>query len=327
MTNHQSTSELPGDRHARSRGVILLIVLWAVAMMSVVVVALGSLAQKSLVGERVEAERMETAFALRAGLELGKAFILTQTAEEQVFLDGTPFSSAIGEGRVVSVSVRDAAGVVDLNRADPALIESVAIASGMAAGDASTLSAKIIELRKNAGGDARSDTERQADDSKASDSGTPPAKAPEQQPAGDVAAEKPVFPAIFSTPAQIKGILDTPGSNIDKFLSLVGLYSATGMINPFAAPETILKAVPEITPRDISSILAARQSRQWKNDPKIAEMLERLKKYLAADEPRVFIIEARLIKGRGVIEGAKAGAVVITGNGKGMPFQTLALSW
>lgn len=109
----------------RDRGIVLVAVLLAVTVMSVMVVAVSALVRSGISSQRVEAKVLATRYALLSGLEGAEALILSTPPEDRVFLDATAEIIDIGNGVRLSVSIRDAAGLADINRSDLTLIETL----------------------------------------------------------------------------------------------------------------------------------------------------------------------------------------------------------
>jgi len=131
------------------RGIVLIAVLLMVAMMSVMVVAVTALTRSGVAAHGLEQRRLASELALRSGLESAKALILATPVEERVFFDGTPLTIELGEGITAEVTIRDAAGLVDLNRSDMALVDAMLTAS-LAPAEAQKISAQITDWRKKA---------------------------------------------------------------------------------------------------------------------------------------------------------------------------------
>jgi hypothetical protein len=279
----------------QSRGIILVIVLVLVAVMSIVVVGLSALAQQSVSASGLEGSRLRTAFALRSGIEMAKAMIANSPAEQRVWLDGTTVEVDIGKGIRASISIRDAAGLVDINRARPALISALASNAGLSPAEADSiakLSSRLAPLEKS---DAAPDESND---------------------------RKPLFSL-----AQIIPVFDQMSDPQKQFLGAVGTYSPTGQVNPFAAPTIVLQSIPDMTGKDLEVISKVKKAKSGLEDQAMSELLERLAAYLAAAEPKSFIIDIKLRDGAGLINGSKTQAVVaLTGDPK-RPFQTVALSW
>jgi general secretion pathway protein K len=278
-----------------SRGMILIVVLWAIAMMTVIVVALSAFSQKSLVHAGVETDRLRTEMALEAGIDIGAAMILARKAEDRVFLDGSAVVTDIGGQRLVEIAVMDAEGLVDINRADRKLIEALA-ASVDPAGAVAVVEG-IMKLRL-----AR------------------PSKKPERP-----EQQQPPPPAFFST-AQLYALEGADAAIVDKLLPFISLYSVEGKINPMAAPVEVMQLIPGLTPEEAEILATARTQRQWNNQA-VPGILVRHNRYLDVGASNIFVIGVKAISGRGLISGSRMQAVVIVDETAKVPFRILAWSW
>ena len=141
-----------GDRPMRERGdrgIVLVAVLLMVAIMSVMVVAITALTRSGIASQGLEQRRLATHLALRSGLESAKALILATPAEQRVYFDGTPVTIDLGGGVEAEVTIRDAQGLVDLNRTRHEAGRCHAHGKPRKA-EAETISGRIAEWRKKA---------------------------------------------------------------------------------------------------------------------------------------------------------------------------------
>lgn len=303
------------------QGVILIVVMLAVAIMSVMVVAATALTRAGLGSEQLEQRRLASHLALRSAIEEAKAAILATPSEQRVLLDGVSRQVSLGEGVSATVWIRDAAGLADLNRSDPALIEAVAAFLGLGKNKVDGLAQKITKLRKEAAPDQPGGV---AQDKRPALPVQPGAATP---PAPGSAAPKenePPPPIIFLSPDQLYTALGmTPEEGVDLSAGLT-VYNPTGMINPLAAPSQVLQSVPGMTPADVAAVAAARKRGLGAKDQRLQPMMQRLVGLLSLEEPSVFLVEVRLDGGSGLLAGSKATTVIrLTPEGK-LPFGTLA---
>lgn len=305
---------------APERGIILIAVLLVVAIMAVMVVAAAALTRAGIGSEQLEQRRLASHLALRSGIEAAKALILATPEDQRLFLAGEEIPVDLGNGITATVTLRDAAGFADLNRSDPKLIESVARFAGLGNDAADGLADRIAELRKKAAPDAP---------------GAPPQKAPALpagQPAGATAAQpaaaaakpKPA-PIIFLSLDQVPEILDIPAEDAQALGAGLTVFNPTGAINPLAAPEQVLQAIPGISQQDISDIAMARKSGTGAKDGRLQQLMQRLQGVLTVSEPSVFMASVKLDAGPGVLPGSAARAVLRLLPQGEAPFGTLAL--
>jgi general secretion pathway protein K len=295
---------------SREDGMILIVVLWVVAMMTVIVVALGAFARQSLSQAGVEADRLRTEMALAAGVDVGKATILARRPEDRAYFDGAPALVEIGGGRTIEVAVRDAAGLVDINRADQELMENLAARLDPSGEGAAAIVEAIVGRRQ-----ARLDAAAE--------------KAGLQQPGKvDETGEAAPAPATaeFISTAQLLGLPGSDPAGLNKLLPFITVYSTDGKVNPLAAPEAILESIPGLTDAEAQTLRDARRRRQLKVVA-VQDILSRHAQYIAVGETKVFIIAVTAVSGRGLVAGSRLEAIVIRDEAGAEPFQILAWSW
>jgi general secretion pathway protein K len=287
---------------AGQRGIVLLIVLWTIAMMTLIVVAITAFAQRGVSLAQVETDRLRSAWALRAGVEAAKAYVLGLRPEERLSLAGRELTLDVGQGRQVRVVIREGAGLVDLNRAEAQLLEAVFRQAGLDDAASARLTESLEALRRKAQDAAKA-----------------------RQPAIKGDDQKTVSAGLVST-AQLRSFTDDDPATLNAVMPLVGLYSLDGKINPLAAPDSVLQAIPDIEPQEIGAIRAARMSGNLKGP--IAAVIEKHAAFLAINEPKVFVIAATTLAGPRLVAGDSGETVVIfESDGEPPRFHTLALSW
>lgn len=322
------------------RGIILIAVLLAVAIMAVMVVATSALTRAGIGTEELEQRRLASHLALRSGIEAAKALILATPEDQRIFLDGDETPVDLGNGVSATVKLRDAAGFVDLNRSDPKLIEQVARFSGLGGEAAEGLADRIAQLRKEAAPEPVGSPPAKAPAQAPTKPGTAPGTAPETAPgtaqgaqpgapgATQAALDKsklPPPPIIFLSVDQLPALLDIPADEAGALGAGLTVYNPTGEINPLAAPQQVLQAIPGLTDKDIADITMAKKTGTATGDARLQQMMQRLPGMLTVGQPSVFMVEVKIDGGPGVLPGSSARAVVrLLPDGK-LPFGTLAL--
>lgn len=299
----------------KDRGIVLIAVLLMVAMMSVMVVAVTALTRSGIASQGLEQRRLASHLALRSGIESAKALILATPAERWVFFDGRPVTIDLGDGVTAEVTIRDAAGFVDLNRSDMKIVEAMLSAS-LTNAEAQTISARIADWRKKAEDKMKKDQPAQAQPAQ-----TQPAQQPAGQQPAPADAKPQAAPVIFLSTDQLVAMAEPEeaGDLAGRFT----VFNPTGELNPLAAPDDILLAVPGITPADLAAIAAARKSRAPSALTGLGQMVERLKPYLTIQPPSVFVVDVRLLSGTNIIPQSRAGTVTQVVDKGPLPFQTL----
>jgi len=305
------------------RGVILIAVLFTVAIMAVLVVAATALTRAGIGSERLDQRRMATHFALRSGLEIAKGMILASEPEDRLFFDGGSVTLEVGQDVLISARIRDAASFIDLNRSDPELIEALAKLMKLDGQQVNGLAKRIAKLRD----DAKPEAEKASDPAaqpvppvrgQAGEPGSPPSPNPDQ-----AAQKPPPAPVIFVAVEQIGELLNVDSLEGQAFAADLTIFNPTGKINPLAAGDDVLQAVPGLTKPDRAVIAEARQSRNAKDNARLQQILQRTKDHLSIIEPKAFVIELRLEEGPNLLAGSQSRAVVLLGDGP-LPFRTLA---
>ena len=289
-------------------GVVLVAVLFTVAIMSVMVVAASALTRSGIADHELEQRRLATRLALRSGLESAKALIVATPPAERAYFEGAPAAMDLGGGILAEVTIRDAAGLPDLNKSELPVIEAV-LRDGIDAAEAAGLSARIGEWRREASERAKAQAPS-APASPASDS----ANRQDEQP----------DPLIFLSVDQLAALL-APAS-AERLSGRFTVFSPAGLVNPLAASEDVLLAIPGFTRGDLATVLAVRKGRPANPEGQLQPMLARLKPFIALQDPTVFVIGVRLQAGPGIIAQSMAGAVVQAVEQGPLPFRTLAVS-
>lgn len=317
------------SRQAGERGIILIAVLLAVAIMAVMVVAAAALTRAGIGNEQLEQRRLASHLALRSGIEAAKALILATPEDQRISLAGDESTVDLGNGISATVQLRDAGGYADLNRSDPKIIEQVARFSGLGK-SAEGLADRITKLRKDAmpeqaAGAAQSNPANPANPAKpgkppAGQAGTPPSAAP-----GGAKAKQPPVPILFLSVDQMPALLDISPDDAKALGAGLTVYNPTGQINPLAAPDQVLQSIPGLTGTDMSNIAAAKKMGAGTTDLRLQQLMQRLPGVLSLAPPRVFMIDVKLEGGPGILPGSEARAVVRLLPEGEAPFGTLAL--
>ena len=289
------------------RGMILVVVLWTVAMMTVIVVALSVYAQRSLSLAGVETSRLRTEMALKSGVEAGGAMILGTKSDLRIFFDGRPVRADLGGGQLVDIGIRDATGLIDINRAQAPLLAGLFTRVSGSDGGSRKSAETIVAWRERHGGVEKK-----------------PGATAEVEELGGKKPEEP--PPVFFSLAQLYGIEGTNPAELDKMLPYISLYSHGGRINPMAAPEPVLQSVPDMEADDIAKLLEARIRRNAEN-PGMQRILAKYENFLTVAESSVYLVTVKAVSGGGLIAGSRLEATIVLDTDGTVPFRVLAWSW
>ena len=114
----------------RQRGVALVLVLWLVVLLTVIA---GSHAYNAHVETRLADNRVQLAkarAAAEAGVHRAILELFNPLPSQRWPPDGSPHQMLVDDTRV-EIALRDAAGLVDLNHADPALLGAILVVLGL----------------------------------------------------------------------------------------------------------------------------------------------------------------------------------------------------
>jgi general secretion pathway protein K len=221
-------------------GFALLLVLWGLLLIGLIAAAF------------LRETRLGTTFA-RTTVENAKAEQLAEAGVQRAFLgllddnpatawraDGRVYRIALGEG-AVAVRVVDEGGKIDLNHADAAALGRLFRAAGVEPNAARNLADAVLDY-------ADRDAVRRAAG----------AEDPDYAGAGSKHAAK---NAPFERKEELLNVLGMTRAIYDSVAPGVTVYGGENEINRTTAPELVLRAMPDITARELERIMAAR------NDP------------------------------------------------------------
>jgi len=144
-----SPARASGSGRAAQRGMVLVIVLWIVTLLAVMA---GGFAYSMRVETRLAASAVERAQAralAEAGVAYAQAWQLDHEASRKTWPpNGDPREWSFGGGRL-RIQVTDANGLVNLNNADPKLLETLFAGVGLEGRDRDRLVQAILDWRES----------------------------------------------------------------------------------------------------------------------------------------------------------------------------------
>lgn len=317
-----------GVTRAGERGMILIIVLWSVALMTLIAVALTAYVRSNISATESDLRQLRSDFTLRSGVTAAAAAILTMAEDERQFLAGDRRVLDLGDGSKVEVTLYEATGRLDLNFANRAFLSG---AFGSALGseqEGAALADRVVELRTrllpqvsepdkvDAAGNAEIGTKAVRGSGEAATPAPPRSDIP----------KPPQNSPVFQTPLQLRALPGIGAETIDMVLNLVGVLSRNGRINPFSAPEKVLRAVPKLSDADLAVILGAR-TRHDRTSNAVVAAVNAYPDFMTLESSRAFTVRVRIANGPGLIVGSEAWANLLLTPGAAMPFHLLAMSW
>jgi general secretion pathway protein K len=140
------------ERHAipesRQRGIALLVVLWACTLLAILLGGFATLARTESIQTRYLSSRVQLRYLAEAGVMRALAECASPSGGRWVG-DGRPYILRI-DGRDVDIRIYDELGKVDVNAADPPLLQRLFVAAGENEASAARLAANILESREPA---------------------------------------------------------------------------------------------------------------------------------------------------------------------------------
>ena len=280
----------PVTEEDQPRGVILVIVLWTVAMMTVVIAALSTNVRTSASLAGTETRRLSTEMLLQGGIDVAAATLIASGDNIRTVSDGHATAIDLGNGNIAEMKIRDAAGLIDLNRAEEALLAGIIAHATESEDTGKAMAQQIVQWRSGEVGDADSQ------------------------------------PAAFISVAQLYNIKDMDPKVVAGFLPFVGLYSKEGRINLTAAPDEVIASIPEIKPAEIDMLIAARNGNDWDNN-NIKSLLDDYDDYVTLDPTNVFMVDLELVQTSGLILGTHLKATIMIDKSADIPFHVISRSW
>ena len=284
------SKQAPVNEESQQRGVILVIVLWTVAMMTVVIAALSTNVRTTASLAGTETRRLKTEMILEGGIDAAAATLIASGENVRSVSDGHATAIDLGNGNIAEMKIRDAAGLIDLNRAEEALLAGIIAHATESEDTGKAMAQQIVQRRSGEVGDADSQ------------------------------------PAAFISVAQLYNIKDMDPKVVAGFLPFVGLYSKEGRINLTAAPDEVIASIPEIKPAEIDMLIAARNGNDWDNN-NIKSLLDDYDDYVTLDPTNVFMVDLELVQTSGLILGTHLKATIMIDKSADIPFHVISRSW
>jgi general secretion pathway protein K len=318
------------------RGMILVIVLWTVAILTVIAVALTTYVQRNLVSVSVDNLQLRTELALRSGVQLSAAMVLSLKEDDRLFQDRMQRVVDLGAGRRLEISATDASASIDLNKTDREFMESVFITILESKGAGKELAEAVQSLRRlsapadagkgemGKGGGNASVGEVSAPQKPARPAGKPSLAAASGK--TDERAKVPDEMPMILTPLQLLTLPGVDPGQVNRLIPYAGVASKSGKINPMTAPEALLSAIPKISDNDLDAIRQARIRKDVKSEA-FKQVMKAYDKFLTIEPPRVYRVSIEVKGGDGLISGSRQLATILLTPDAPKPFQVLSLSW
>jgi general secretion pathway protein K len=232
----QFESRAPPRNKPADSGFILIVVLWMLAALATLV-SIGSVyGVASAAASRVPVDRLQTEFALRAGVELTAYRVLVVPKSQRPTLGA--FEAKIGQAKI-SVRFRSEAARIDLNAASKEVLTGLFVGLRADRQTAEGYADHVIAWRQKAN-PSSDDLEAAA-----------------YKQAGLTYQPR---EGLFDDTLELSLVLGLPPAIVERVLPLVTVYTGTPQVDVATADPIVLAALPNITPEIVEDVLQARAS-------------------------------------------------------------------
>lgn len=232
----------PRPAPRRQRGLAFVLVLWVVAMLTILLGSFSLIARTENIQARHMFDTTQARYAAEAGLNLAAYELRKADPMLRWVGDGRPYTFGFGEAQV-EVRITDESGKIDLNNAAmgaPTTLINLFMAQGVPQDRAEALAAAVKDWV-----DPDDDTSlngAEAPDYAAAGLSYGPANGP------------------FNTVSELQQVLGMNYELYTKVEPALTIYSSQGMPNVQYAPLEALEAMPDMTPDCARQIIQQRQA-------------------------------------------------------------------
>jgi general secretion pathway protein K len=231
-----------GMRRSHARGIAFILVLWVIAMLSIMLGSFALVARTENLQSRHLFDTTQARYAAEAGLNLAIYELRKGDPAERWIADGRPYRFGYGDAEI-EIAITDDSGKIDINSANGDLLTNLFMGRGVPMDQAQALSDAILDWRD-------------PDDLKHPNG----AEAPDYKAAGLSYAPK---NAPFDTVSELQQVLGMTYDLYQKIEPGITIYS--GRSSPtaaFANPIALQALYPDASPEQIQQFMQEMQSQQ-----------------------------------------------------------------
>ena len=222
----------------RTAGVAFVLVLWVIAMMSVLLGSFALVARTEGLQSRHLFDTTTARYAAEAGLNLAAYGLSKSDPQQKWVADGRPYTIMF-DGVEVEISITDDSGKIDINAADSASLKNLFVGQGIEETQAEELADAIVDWRDP--DDLTSLHGAERDDYRSVGLPYSPRNAP------------------FETISEIQQVF---GMSYDLYVEIepaITMFSGRSMPSAAYAPLEALMAIPGMTPEQAQLLIEQRQ--------------------------------------------------------------------
>lgn len=235
------------------QGIALLLVIWALALISAIAVAVTADGRSvRRVAQNLEHAAKERAL-VEGGIRWGVAQLLDGHPDRRIPVDGRPQVIVIGTVKV-EVAIEAETGKLDINTSPPVLLENLLVQSGAPPAEARRVVAAVEAHRG----------------------------------AGQAEPGRPRQPAFLET-LDLRRVTGLDEELYRQILPAITVYSGTARLDAAVAPQQLLLAVPGLTERQVAALV---QNRQQNSGATVQLIAGTAATYLGPSRPTIFRIRS-----------------------------------
>jgi general secretion pathway protein K len=232
---------------ARARGVALVLVLWAVALLTVIASSFAFTSRTETLLARTQIASVRAQVLANAGIERALYELFKPASDpERWKLDGRTYPWDF-DGVSVGISIRDESAKINLNRAPEALVKGLLKNAGLNDEDVARLADAIADWRDS--DDFRRPNGAEARDYEAAGRNYKPANAP------------------FETIDELRLVLNMTPELFKKLSGLLTVYSSREGFNSLSASPEVLYSIPDVNREAVAQYVAQRERERAENQP------------------------------------------------------------
>jgi general secretion pathway protein K len=229
MKSAGTTLDMDSRVRSGERGLALLIVLWIIVSASLVVSAFNATVRSGTTFASSEVQLARSEALLDAGAEIAVSRLIDEEEGRGWRPDGKSHIVPFEDAELI-ISIRDANGLIDINKADKELLLRFLRQFAGSESNALRLRDRIVQARG---------MEKPAD---------------AVSHAGDDETDEPPPPVPFIDIAQLRGLEGMTMGLYKQLAPFITVYGRDGRIGPLSAPDEVLFSIPGITRNDIDRL-------------------------------------------------------------------------
>ncbi|NCT66780.1 MAG: general secretion pathway protein GspK [Rhodanobacteraceae bacterium] len=227
-------------RPAHARGVAFVLVLWVIAMLSILLGSFSLIARTENLQARHLFDTTQARYAAEAGLNLAVYELRKSDPAARWVGDGRPYTFGYGDAEI-EVRITDDSGKIDINAADETMLANLFTARGVPLDKAQALADAVLDWRDP--------------DDLARPNG---AEIAEYKAAGLPYGPK---NAPFDTVSELQQVLGMDYALYEQLEPSLTIYSGRGAPNAaFASAETLAAMYPDASPEQLQQLILQRQA-------------------------------------------------------------------